>query len=195
MAHKYTEEQSKFIKENINGRRSNELTSMFNKNFNLDLKVSQIRAYIKNHNLKSGIDCRFTKGSTPHNKGVKGVGGWEPTQFKKGNRPANYLPIGSERVNGDDYIDIKIEDPNKWKGKHILIWEQHNGAVPKGHVVIFADRNNRNFDINNLILVSRQQLLIMNKNKLIQDDTDLTKTGVIIANIYQKISEKRKSSK
>lgn len=195
MAHKYTEEQSKFIKENINGRSSNELTSMFNKNFNLDLKVSQIRAYIKNHNLKSGIDCRFTKGSIPYNKGLKGIGGWEPTQFKKGNRPVNYLPIGSERVNGDDYIDIKIEDPNKWKGKHILIWEQHNGAVPKGHVVIFADRNNRNFDINNLILVSRQQLLIMNKNKLIQDDTDLTKTGVIIANIYQKISEKRKSSK
>lgn len=105
------------------------------------------------------------------------------------------MPVGSERVNSDGYVDIKISDPNKWKGKHILIWEKENGPVPKGHCVIFGDGNNRNFDSNNLILVSRQQLIVLNKNNLIQSDADLTRTGVIIADLYQKINERKAKTK
>lgn len=146
----------------------------------------------KNHGFSSGLDGRFTPGSIPYNKGKKGVGGWEPTQFKKGNRPWNYQPIGSERVNGDGYVDIKIADPNKWKGKHILIWEEHNGPVPKGYAIIFGDGNRRNFNLDNLICVSRHQLLILNRNNLIQKDADLTRTGVIIADLHQMINKCKK---
>ena len=128
----------------------------------------------------------------PANKGLKGIGGWEPTQFKEGNRPWNYLPVGSERINGDDYVDIKIDDPHKWKGKHILVWESINGPVPKGYVVIFGDRNRRNFEPDNLILVSRKQLVRLNQHNLIQDDAELTRTGIIIADIYGKIGEIRR---
>ncbi len=194
MPHKYTLEQREFIKENVKGRTSYELTEMVNSHFEISLEVKQIRAYLKNHKLKSGVESKFKKGHTPFNKGKKGLGGWKPTQFKKGNRPHNYLPVGTERVNGDDYVDIKIADPNKWRGKHILIWEEHNGTVPKGHAVIFGDGNNRNFDIGNLILVSRQQLCIMNKNKLIKENSELTKTGVILADIHLKISERKKAN-
>lgn len=93
------------------------------------------------------------------------------------------------------YVDIKIADPNKWKGKHILIWEELHGPVPKGHAVIFADGNNRNFDPENLLLVSRKQLVRMNQRGLIQNDAELTKTGVIIADIYNKIGEAKRKSK
>jgi hypothetical protein len=193
LVHKYTNEQKKFIESNIKGTRSNKLTKMFNEEFKTDLRVSQIRAYIKNHNLKSGLNTRFEKGHKPWNKDKKGlVTGGKETQFKKGNVPFNYMPVGSERVNGDGYVDIKIADPNKWKGKHILVWEKHNGPVPAGHAVIFGDRNNRNFDIDNLIMVSRKQLLQLNRNNLIKNDANLTRTGVLIADLYQKISEKRK---
>lgn len=195
MVHKYSKDQADFIKKNIDGRKSNELAEMFNGHFKLNLKVSQIRAFIKNHGLKSGLDCRFKTGQIPFNKGKKGLGGWEPTQFIKGNKPHNYVPVGSERINGDGYVDIKIADPNKWKGKHILIWEKHSGPVPKGYAIIFGDRDNRNFDPDNLILVSRKQLLILNRNKLIQNDADLTKTAVIIADIYSKISERKVKTK
>lgn len=191
MAHKYTREQVDFIKENIKGRKVDELIKMFNQYFNETLDNNLIRAFIKNHGLKSGVSCQFGKGHIPVNKGKKGVGYWNCTQFKKGDKPHNYLPVGSERVNGDGYVDIKIADPNKWKGKHILIWEEHNGPVPKVHAVIFGDRNNRNFDIDNLILVSRKQLLMLNRNKLIQNDADLTRTAVIIADVYQKISDRK----
>lgn len=204
MTHKYTEEQARFIKENVAGRTAAELTRLFNSHFGLDLRLSQIRAYTKNHGLKSGVCAQFSKGHVPFNKGKKGItmGGVE-TQFKKGHRPYNYMPVGSERVRtghigrqtNDDYIDVKIADPNKWKAKHILIWEAHNGPVPKGHAVIFGDGNNRNFDPNNLILVSRKQLAVLNHKKLIQNDADLTRTSLIIADIYSKISERKRRGK
>lgn len=121
---------------------------------------------------------------------MKGIGGWEPTQFKKGNRPANYMPVGSERINGDDYVDIKVADPNKWTGKHILIWEEHNGLVPEGHAILFGDGNRRNFDLDNLILVSRQQLAVLNKNRMIQNDADLTRTAILVVDVKRKIRDR-----
>ena len=105
------------------------------------------------------------------------------------------MPIGSERVNADGYVDIKIQDGQQrknWKGKHILVWEDHNGPVPQGHAVIFGDRNPRNFEMDNLLLVSRKQLVRMNQRGLIQDDAQLTKTGIIIADIHNKIGERKK---
>jgi hypothetical protein len=194
MPHKYTTEEIDYIVANMPGRSYKEIIELVYERFGVQLNSSQIKSFIGNRKLSTGRTGRFEKEHIPANKGKKGLGGWEPTQFKKGNMPHNYVPVGSERVNGDDYVDIKVSDPNKWKGKHILVWEEHNGPMPKGYAVIFGDGNRRNFDINNLILVSRQQLLILNKNKLIQNDADLTRTGVIIADIYSKIGE-RKSKK
>lgn len=189
----YTSDQKEFIRSNVQGRYIPELTQMVNAKFGLELKPSQIRAFLKNHSLKSGIDARFKPGHVPFNKGRKGIcQGGKSTQFKKGHIPHNYMPVGSERVNGDDYVDIKIADPNRWKAKHIIVWEQHNGPKPKGHVVIFGDGDRRNFDPNNLVLVSRQQLAVMNKNGLIQSKAEFTKTGVILADIYRKIGERKR---
>lgn len=194
--HKFTAVQGKFIADNVKGVGNKELTEMFNKHFKLSLGVNQIRAYKKNHKLSSRLNGQFKKGHIPYNKGTKGLHkGGVATQFKKGSVPPNRVQIGTERVDAKDgYIYVKVQDGqlNKnWKPKHILMWEEHNGPVPKGRVVIFGDRNNRNFDINNLLLVTRRQLLELNRHKLIQDDANLTRTGVIIVDIQQKISERR----
>jgi len=118
---------------------------------------------------------RYKKGNVPPNKGIKGwqAGGRShETRFKKGHMPQTWKPVGSERMphisKGDDTIYVKISDKRNvsayknWKSKHQLIYEQHHGPVPKGHFVRFKDGNNRNFDINNLILVSRSQNMRMN---------------------------------
>jgi hypothetical protein len=194
MPHKFTPEQTKFIAENVKGRGNKELTELFNVHFGLNLSVSQIKAFKKNRKLSSGLDGQFKKGHVPFNKGKKGViTGGQATQFKKGHKPWNYMPVGSERVNGDGYVDIKIADPNKWKPKHHIIWEKAYGQIPKGYAVIFGDGNRFNFDINNLILVSRGQLALLNKHNLIQNDADLTRTGVIIADLYKKIGERKRN--
>lgn len=197
MAHKYTKAQAEFIRENVVGIGNVELTKMFNKHFNLDLKVSQIKGYKKNNNLSSGLNGRFSKGHVPANKGVKGViyDGCKKTWFKKGNKPVNHKPIGSERINVEGYTEIKVAEPNKWKLKHRIIWEEHNGPIPKNHNVIFGDGDKSNLDINNLVLVSKKQLLTLNRNNLIQNDADLTKTAVIIADLYNKIGERKAKCK
>lgn len=192
MAHKYTKEQIEFITKNFKGRGNKELTEIFNKKFGLSLKVSQVKSFKRSRKLDSGLDGRFKPGHIPANKGKKGIcaKGCEKTWFKKGIPPINHRPVGSERITVDGYTEIKIAEPSKWRVKHQVIWEKHNGPIPPGHVVIFGDSDKKNFDIDNLILVSRQQLLILNKKKLIQKDAELTKTGLIIADLYKKIGEK-----
>ncbi len=138
---------------------------------------------------------QFKKGHVPWNKGKKGLSfGGRETQFKKGHIPANRVPIGAERISKDGYLEVKIQDSHgnrNWKGKHILIWEAANGPVPPGHVIIFGDGNKRNFELDNLILVTRAQLVRLNQNNLIQEDVELTKTGVIIADIQNLIGERK----
>jgi len=191
---KYTEEQRNFIEENIKGKSTNELTEEFNRCFGLNINANSIRAFIKNNALKSGLDCKFKIDHIPFNKDKKGIWykGSEKTWFKKGNTPINHRPLGSERVTVDGYTEIKVAEPNKWRLKQQLVWEEHNGPIKKGYAVIFGDGNRQNLDIDNLILVTRQQLLILNRNKLIQKNAKLTRTGVIIADLYLKISNIKK---
>lgn len=201
MNRKYTAEQIQYIADNIAGRSHREMAAMFNKHFGTDFPASAILSLTFRQGLKNGIDCRFNKGHeptqfrkgcTPWNKGIKGTGGWEPTQFVQGHKPWNYKPVGTERTNTDGYVEIKIADPNKWKGKHILFWEEAHGPIPKGHVVIFADGNQQNVTLDNLLLVSRRELVIMNKRGLIANSAELTKTGIAIADIYLKIGERKR---
>lgn len=188
--HKYSEKQRTFIIKKSKGISNKELTRLFNKRFKTNIKASQLKSYKSNHGIKSGVSARFKKDATPWNKGMKGLDiGGEDTRFKKGCLPHNYLPIGTERVNGDGYVDIKVAEPNKWKPKQRIIWEKVNGPIPKDYAVIFGDSNNRNFDIDNLILVSRSQLLFLNRNKLIKNNSELTKTGVIIADLNAKLKD------
>ena len=117
------------------------------------------------------------------------------TSYKKGNIPQTYKPVGTERITEDGYTEIKVKDPNVWKLKHRLIYEEHYGEIPNGYVVMFLDRDKSNFDINNLILISRKQLRILNQNYLIKDDPELTKSGIILADLLIKINEKDKEIK
>lgn len=191
MRHRYTEEQRSFIKLQVKGKTTEELTRLVNERFNLELEPGQIRAFKKNYQLTSDVDTKFVPGRESLNKGGRIKGG-EPFRFKRGHRPYNYMPVGTERINGDGYVDIKVADPTKWRGKHLVLWEAANGPVPKGHVVLFADQDRHNFDLDNLILISKRQLLTLNRHKLIQRDTELTKTALLIADILQAVETKKK---
>lgn len=63
------------------------------------------------------------------------------------------------------------------------------GNIPTGYKVIFADKNTRNFEPDNLILVSDAEALIMNTKKLIYEDATLTKSGALIAKIIDKTNK------
>lgn len=189
----FPQEIQDFIRANYIGTSHIKMSEVLKDRFGINYTKMQIKGFYGNHKLNSGLDGRYTKGNVPFNKGKKKywVGG-EETQFKKGHVPLNYLPVGTERINTYGYMDIKVKDPRTWRGKHLVLWEKANGPVPKDHVVIFADRDNRNFSPENLMLISRRQLLIANQNGLIKEDTDLTKTGILITNLLITAADRKK---
>lgn len=192
--HRYSEEQKEFIITNNYGKYSKELAEMFNQHFNTNITAKEIAYFRRNNKLNSGLTGQFKKGHVPHNKGKKqieymsqeAIERTKKTRFKIGNKPKNYRPVGSERITKDGYIEVKVADPNKWETKNKIIYKQYFGDIPKGHKVIYADGNKLNNDINNLILVSDNEELIMNKYKLRTENIELTKTGYLIAKVIDK---------
>jgi hypothetical protein len=195
-SHKYTLKEIRFLESKVTGRSYAELTAMFNKRFGLSMTANQIGRTLKRFNLSNGRDCRFRHGHIPFNKGKKKwwTGG-EETQFKPGNIPWNHRPVGSKRINVDGYVEVKIAEPNKWKSKHVLVWEAATGKVPKGNAIIFADGNRLNLKLKNLLMVSRAELAVMNHLGLISTSAEITKVGKTIADIKIKISERKKGIK
>ena len=193
--HIWSSEEKDYLREITPGRHYKEIVELMNAKFEYEFNLGQIKGAIARYKLNTGFTGYFPKGNIPFNKGTKGIMKANKTSYKKGNIPQSYKPVGTERITKDGYTEIKVKDPNVWKLKHRIIYEEHYGEIPKGHVVMFLDRNKSNFDINNLILISRNQLRKLNQNNLIKDDPELTKSGIILADLLIKINEKDKEIK
>lgn len=201
MRHIYSDEEHQFIIDNVEGITLKELTKRFNEKFNLNVTENTIANRKNILGLRSGIvGGQFQKGHIPANKGKKGYMTPEQyekckaTMFKKGNIPANHRPIGSERIDKrDGSILVKVKDgqlQKNWMSKSRYIYEQAHGKIPAGHKVIFADGDHSNFDLDNLILVSNAEELIMNQRKLISKEAEFTKTGAVIAKVLNKAKKR-----
>lgn len=115
---------------------------------------------------------RFPRGHRPWNKGMKGLqagGRSRETQFKPGQRPQTWVPVGTERLDPDGYLKRKIRDDappgmsrRNWKYVHVLLWEQHHGPVPKGHNVVFRNGDKTDIRIDNLELLTRRANMLRN---------------------------------
>ena len=111
-----------------------------------------------------GAPTRFERGHATWNKGMKGwqADGCQATQFKPGQNPHNWNPIGHERVTKDGYLQRKMTDTKctrkDYRMVHHLVWEERNGPVPAGHALIFKDRNKTNIQLDNLELITRAEL-------------------------------------
>jgi len=200
----YTDEHIEWIRDNIALVPLNDFLTLFNKHFGLDLRYSQLHALIYSNGFGNGRNTElvkgerrspateFKKGHVTWNKGKKGISypGCIPTQFKKGHTPKNHRPVGSERICVDGYTWVKVKEPRTWREKHHIIWEEANGPIPKGHCVIFADGDRTNIVLENLLLITRRHLSIMNHRKLISNNAELTKTGAAIADVIMKINDR-----
>ena len=195
--HKWSPEEREYLSEIVSGRSYQTVTDLLNERFGLSLGLNAVSAAIKRYGLTNGRDCKFQKGHESHNKGVKGVSypGMERTQFRKGHVPHNYRPVGSERVNREGCLEVKVADPKTWKMKHVLIWEKNHGKVPKGCVVIFADENKSNLEPDNLRLITRKQLATMNRFGLFSTSKELTETGILVADLRAATSAAKKKKK
>lgn len=192
--HHWTVKEHEFMNQYVPGHTHNEIQQEFIKQFGWDISLSQIRGYLKNHKLKTGKTGRFVKGQVSYNKGRKGVyyPGCEKSWFKKGHVPDNYKPVGTEIVTCDGYIKVKIAAPDKWELKHRLVWQSVHGEIPKDCAVIFKDGNKKNINIDNLLLVKKSVLAILNKTKLGTYNGEFKDTAVAIAELHLLTSQKQR---
>lgn len=95
------------------------------------------------------IGKRFKPGHATWNKGRPGTTGLHPncrpTQFKPGQKPHTWVPVGSYRINthkSTPRLERKTSEtpgPNhlRWEPVARLVWEAQHGPVPAGHIVVF----------------------------------------------------------
>jgi hypothetical protein len=169
--HYFTAAQLDFLREKYKKYSLPVLAWALNETFCLALSESQVRGALRNHHIKSGRTGQFRKEDAPWNLGKKGYMGANKTSFKTGNLPHNHQPLWTERVDKNGYIEMSVPErnpytgfPTRYKHKHVWIWEQAHGPKPKGTAVIFKDGDNRNFYPDNLLLVTRTELLVMNQH-------------------------------
>lgn len=195
---KYTDEMKQFILDNYKGRYNQELADLFNQKFNTNITSRTIKSYKANNKLNSGLTGKFRKGQTPHNKGKKMpkevYEKVKHTMFAKGNVPPNHRPVGSERISKYGYIEVKVAEPNKWRLKQRVVYEEAKGKIPEGCPIIFLDGNKRNFDIDNLRCITRSELLYLNCNGL-NNSNEITGTGILMARLDRAKNKKKQELK
>ena len=131
MSNAFTPEQIAWLREHAPGTYFAPLTDEFNRVFGQSRSQAAIvsacfyRGFgngLKSKNLEDlevkGKKYRFKPGYVPPNKGVKGyvtddprkLANMQKTQFKKGQRATNYLPVGSIRYTAKSGCLIKVQD-------------------------------------------------------------------------------------
>lgn len=182
----YTKEHKEWFIENYPKFSRKAITIEFNRVFNENRKQSSVIAFLKNHKIQSGRTAHFVAGNKSWNSGTKGLMKPNSGSFKKGEKAPNHMPVGSERINGDGYADIKIADPDVWLPKHRVLWESVNGPIPDGHIIRFKNGDKTEIEIDNLILVNRAEhgyLNCIDFNNYLPEYKD---TVLLIARVHTK---------
>lgn len=203
---RWTEEHFDFLRKFVPGHNEKEIQQALFEKFGEKTSINNIGNLKKKAGVKSGtVGGQFQKGIIPFTKGKK----WSEfmseegqkkslkTCFKKGNVPANRKEIGYERVDHEGFVYVKVQDLHQnrnFKQKHYLVWEQHNGPVPKGYILRFLDGNRQNCDISNLALVSVSEKLILSKMQR-TTNPELHKTQILVAQVMDKARKRKRKDK
>ena len=131
------------------------------------------RPYARGNKWRKGLKPTnaFESGHKPWNKNLKGIHLSPKSEFQKGRASETKMPIGSVTIrkdkNGSDRAFVKVADPNVWKFRARLVWENHHGPIPKGKVIHHIDRDSLNDDISNLACLTRSEHINEHRNDLV----------------------------
>lgn len=101
--------------------------------------------------------------------------------------------VGAESI-VHGYVMVKVRDTGRyeerWQFKHKLIWEKVYGPIPPGRAIIFVDQNPLNVTLENLMLISKKQLGVLNKLQLLGQDKELNRTAIHLAALRVVVAKK-----
>ena len=189
---RYPQGVYEFVRDNSWGVSSKGMAEMVNKKFGTSFTATMMKQFRQRHGIKSGVTGWYQKGHAPGTKGktIEEICKHDPeklakvraTQFKKGDRPLNEKAVGAIVTNSEGYVlrkkQMEGSQWERWEFLHRAVWEEHNGPVPDGMIVMFKDGNRQNCCIDNLMLVSRGELAVMAKRGYRFEDPDLTEAAV-----------------
>jgi len=214
---KYTDEQLDFMREIIPGRCESKIIAAFKERFDIKINKGIVGNLKRKLGVHSGtIGGQFEKGRPPENKGKKwaefmseeGMAASRKTQFKKGQMPHNSTEIGTRRINKDGHVEIRMPHPvrswkrnekvysrNYYEYEHRVVWEKHNGLIPKGHMVRHIDGNPANNAIENLVLVSMSENAVINRHYEFDNNADLNRSRLATAKLSSAVRRRKKTKK
>jgi len=190
----WTDDEEQYLIANYANTSNIELAKMLGKKDAnaIGAKASHLKLRKSGQFLRESCKARtkgqFKKGLIPHNKGKKlsqeTKEKLKPTMFKRGNRPHNAQPVGTETKDKYGYVWVKIAEPSEWKLKHHIAYGE---PVPTGHKVIFLDGNKYNFERGNLQLVSNAEL--MNRNTMHRYPPELVRLLKTLNKLKKRVAE------
>lgn len=162
----FTLEERQYIRDNAKGHTVQELSDMMFEEFGKRFTLKQIQSYKKHNGIVSGLTGRIDKGGkTRDGKPIDEDmlqkmldRRWQPGQVSP-----NKEDVGTIVTNIYGYKKIKLADPDVWDYLHWHIWKQHNGEIPKGHIVTFINGDKSDCRIENLALCSREANIRINQ--------------------------------
>lgn len=171
-----------------------------------DVNLSNYHALCKRKGWLTGRTGKFDQGQTSWNKGKK-IGAHPNSakcHFKKGGTPPNQVPLWTERVTKDGYIEMKVPLPNpfvpgqdtRFMHKHRYLWEKVNGAIPEGHALKSLDGDRTNCDPANWEAIPRGMLPRLNNRhgrNFDQSDPEIKPTMMAVAKLEHVVSKVRKA--
>ncbi|MGM8871581.1 HNH endonuclease signature motif containing protein [Psychrobacter sp. 2Y5] len=179
----YTAEELIWIRANQADMTRQQLTDAFNANFERSVSCNAISLLCIRKKYKSNAEA-WNKGMAPTGR-----------PFKKGHKVRS-KPIGYEcqRSNGDIYI--KVAQPNVYKRKKFIVWEEHHGPIPANHEIRFLDNDKTNCTIDNLICVPSDISINVNvHNPADTDQPELNKAIYLTEVLKREIREVLKREK
>ncbi|WP_299202469.1 HNH endonuclease signature motif containing protein [uncultured Amphritea sp.] len=185
VAIKYSDEELQWISDNRTMTIS-DMHETFIKTFSRsDVTSVNLHSLRKRKGWKTGRSGQFKKGNVPAaNARPKGP---NSSSFKKGRKPHTWKPIGTERLTKEGYLQRKVTDTGSTKDDYVevhrIAWEELNGPIPKGSIIIFKDGDRLNCDPDNLMMISRAEHCVINKMGLGKAPADMKETVQLIAQL------------
>lgn len=169
----YTNEQCVWLVNNIDKYDSySELASAFNSIFSQTRTSSSISdKCIKQLKIHIGKNSgRFGKKRTNYSRYLIGDEVWKSTGGGYW-----WIKVDNKYHKGTTTMEDYSEN---WKPKHIWLWEQFNGELPKDKIIIFLDNDHNNVTIDNLYMVDRGIHAVMCKNRWYTSVAENTLTAI-----------------
>ena len=109
-------------------------------------------------------------------------------------------PIGTEHVVGK-FVRVKVHNlshkerknwHDNWMAKQRYVWEQAYGPIPEDHCIIFADGNNRNYELSNLRCIPIKYRVLMVKqlsNDIFKEGPEMIDAAIAWCKLHYAIKE------